>query len=138
MKTDTEMKNSYLAALREAQRELAGIDGRRRALQATIAGLSSLIQEDDQLSLGGDVVAHSNGSEAPAIPPNLFKGKQITQAYREFVLLHGEGYRVPQVRDALLAGGVETKVGGNLLAALHSVVRRERLKKEKEAAATGA
>lgn len=128
--TDAEMKNNYLAALRDAEKELAGIDSRRSALQATIASLSRLVDADKQLEMG--IQSETNESIPPKIPPDFFKGKKPTQAYRDFVRLWGENHSVPEIRDALFEGGIEAKSKNWLLAALHSVVAREKKKKKKE------
>jgi hypothetical protein len=127
------MKNNYLAALRDAEKELAGIDSRRSALQATIASLSRLVDADKQLEMG--IQAETNESTPLKIPPDFFKGKKPTQAYRDFVRLWGDDYSVPQIRDAFIEGGMEAKSRNSLLAMLHSVVNREKKKKAKEAAA---
>ena len=128
MSTDAEMKNSYIDALRDAQNELAGMNNRRRALQATIEGLKRLLTEEEQFSLGADVTESSeeNGASRPTIPPGFFKGKRATQAYRDFVGLWGADHPMPEIRDALIAGGIEAKSESALLQQLHSVKRRER------------
>jgi len=136
MTMDTEMPNNYLAALRDAEKELAGIDSRRSALQATIASLARLVDADAQLEMG--IRSETTGSIPPKIPPDFFKGKKPTQAYRDFVRLWGEDHSVPEIRNALIEGGIETKSKNSLLAALHSVVNRDRKKKEKRKADTAA
>ena len=134
--TDTFMI-TYGAMRDQCQRELDGMQERRQALQATIAGLDRLIKDGSQIDLGGQLetpAVTTNGSKAKAafVPPGFFKGKKVTQAYREFAELWGSGFPVPQIRDALIAGGIELNDPGKLLAALHSVLRRERLKAERE------
>ncbi len=134
--TDTYMI-TYRAMRDQCQRELDGMEGHRQALQATIAGLDRLINDGSQMDLGEELGAPTvmtNGSKAPAIPPDFFKGKTPTQAYRDFVRLWGEDHSVPKIRDALVQGGIG-KSKSELLPALHSVVRRERLKEEKNSKA---
>ena len=128
---DAEMKGSYLLALKDARRELARIDGRRRRLLATIEGLKGLVQEAEQLELHSDVGVDTNRSKRPAVPPDFFKGKKPTQAYRDFVDLWGDDHPIPTIRDALLEGGFEVKSPKTILATLHTVARRERAKKGK-------
>ena len=132
--TDTYMI-TYRAMRDQCQRELDGMEERRQALQATIAGLDRLIKDGSQIDLGGELEAPAvttNGGRAqtPVVPPRFFKGKKPTQAYREFVELWGSDFSVPQIRDALIAGGIEPNDPRKLLAALHSVLRRERLTSE--------
>lgn len=133
MSTDTEMNTSYLAALKDAQRELAGMDTRRRKLEATIAGLKGLVDEGGEqssLDLGAATAPGGNGTALP-IPPNFFQGKTPTQAYRDFVRLWGEDHSVPKIRDAMVEGGIG-KSKSELLPALHSVIRRDKLRQLRE------
>ena len=127
--TDTYMI-TYRAMRDQCQRELGGMEERRQALQATIAGLDRLIKDGSQIDLGAELAptVRTNGSKAPVIPPDFFRGKRPTQAYQEFVKLWGADHPVPQIRDALIEGGIQGYERGKLLAALHSVLRRERLK----------
>ena len=138
--TDTYMI-TYRAMRDQCQRELDEMEEHRQALQATLAGLDRLINDGSQMDLGealGAPTVTTNGSKAPVIPPDFFRGKKPTQAYHEFVKLWGADHPVPQIRDALIAGGIQGYERGKLLAALHSVLRRERLKlEEDEAVANG-
>ena len=133
--TDTYMI-TYRAMRDQCQQELDGMEEHRRALRATIAGLDRLIKDGSQIDLGSELEAPTvttNGSKAPVIPPEFFKGKKVTQAYREFVKLWGADHPIPKIRDALITGGIEID-RGKLLAGLHSVLRRERLRAELELA----
>ena len=125
------MKSSYLTALKDARAELARIDGRRRRLLATIEGLKGLVEEAEQLELPSNVGVDTDGSKRPAVPPNFFKGKKPTQAYRNFVDLWGDDHPIPTIRDALVEGGFEVKSPKTLLATLHTVARRERERAKK-------
>lgn len=125
------MKASYLLALKDARAELARIDGRRRRLLATIEGLKGLVEEAEQLELPSGVGVDTNASKRPAVPPNFFKGKKPTQAYRDFVDLWGDDHPIPTIRDALVEGGFEVKSPKTLLSTLHTVARRERAKRRK-------
>ena len=140
MEATRNMMDTYMITYRamrdQCQRELDGMEERRQALQATIAGLDRLIKDGSQIDLGGELetpTVTTNGSKAPTIPPDFFKGKKPTQAYREFVKLWGADHPVPQIRDAILSGGLQGKSRAELLAALHSVLRRDRLAAEKAA-----
>ena len=83
------------------------------------------------MDLPSDVGVDTNGSKRPAVPPNFFKGKKPTQAYRDFVDLWGDDYPIPTIRDALLEGGFEVKSPKTLLTTLHTVARRERERAKK-------
>lgn len=126
MTADKEMKN-YMAALRDAEKELAGMEGRRRTLQATVEVLGRLLKDEEQLPLGAgmEVETASNG-KAPTIPPNYFKGKMPTQAYRDLLVLAPGEYTAPKVVDAFQAGGMEGRSRTQLLQAVHSVMKRDR------------
>lgn len=136
MTTDADMKIGYVVMLKELQGELDGMDGRRSALMATIAGLRRLIGEDEQQQLPGlnvAQVAPANGGK-PAIPLGFFKGKTPTQAYRDLRKLWPGDYRPPQIADAFIAGGMSARTRTRLIQAVHSVLKREREKKAAKAA----
>lgn len=128
---DTTM--DYTLVLKDLQRQLDGIDGKRQALQASIAAISALIAADEQPSLPGLSLVLTEGSK-PAIPPGFFKGKSVTQAYRDLMKLWPGTYTPPQIADALVAGGIAASSRTGLIQAVHSVLKREREKKEREAA----
>ena len=132
MTADKEMSN-YIAALRDAEKELAGMEGRRRTLQATVEVLGRLVKDEEQLPLGAgvEVEAASNG-KAPTIPPNYFKGKMPTQAYRDLLVLAPGEYTAPKVVDAFQAGGMEGRSRTQLLQAVHSVMKRDRDRDKEE------
>jgi len=78
----------------------------------------------------------SAGAGHPEVPADHYAGLGVTAAYRKFVGEFGAAtYSVPQIRDALLQGGVRTTSPGNVLTGLHSVRRRDRLAAEKAAGA---
>ena len=134
MSTDTEMKDTYLASLREAEKEIAGMNDRRRALLATVAALRRLV-EDDQLSLESSLEDETETKRMKttiAVPPEFFRNMAPTQAYRELKDRWPGDYTPPQMVDAFLAGGMEARSRTALLGQLHSVLRRERLKLEAE------
>ena len=54
-----------------------------------------------------------------------------TEAYRALKERWSGDYTPPQIVDAFIAGGLRAKSRTALLAQLHSVLRRERLKAEK-------
>ena len=135
-------RSDYRAALKQAEAELANHDKRGEALRAAIEGLKNL------LTVGRKPVAapapapkkrvvrkrrkrrSSAGAGHPEVPRGTFKGMGPTYAYRKFVGIYGTSYSVPQIRDALIQGGVESKSSTSLLTGLHSVRRRDRLKEE--------
>jgi len=135
---DAETRRSYQVALRQAQRELGGLDKRADALRQTIEALQTL------LAPTADVVTERRRPPVrrarivrgnhPPVRSDHFKGMGPTSAYRKFVAEFGADHPVPGIRDALLAGGVRTKSSASLLTGLHSVRRRDAMK-EKAAAA---
>ena len=134
MDTDAEMKNIYWASLKEAEKELSGMDSRRRALLATVAALRRLVG-DDQLALDsppGDGSEPERTNIAIAVPPEFFRDMTPTQGYRALKERWSGDYKPPQMVDAFLAGGMKAKSRTALLAQLHSVLRRERVKALKE------
>ena len=122
-----------MAALRDAERELAGMESRRRTLQATVEVLGRLLKDEEQLPLGAGIGVEAESNEkAPTIPPNYFKGKMPTQAYRDLLVLAPGEYTAPKVVDAFQAGGMEGRSRTQLLQAVHSVMKRDRDKKEEQ------
>lgn len=78
----------------------------------------------------------SGGAGHPTVPSGHYAGLGVTKAYRKFVAeFGGTKYSVPQIRDALVQGGVKSSTRAALLTGLHSVRRRDRLAAEKAAAA---
>lgn len=76
------------------------------------------------------------GAGHPTVPTGHYAGLGVTKAYRKFVAEFGATkYSVPQIRDALVQGGVKSSSRSALLTGLHSVRRRDRLAAEKAAAA---
>lgn len=134
MTTDTDMKIDYALVLKQLQRELDGIEARRAALEAAIPGLKRLVRAEEQLDLIDLQIEHvtlrQNGK--PNVPPEFFKGKTPTEAYRDFKKLWGSDFRPPQIVDAFQVGGMEM-TRAKMLPALHSVLKRERDKEAREA-----
>lgn len=150
MMTDA-TRSSYEAALKQAEAELADHDQRGNALRDTVASLRAL------LALGAGAPAakpaarraprkvakprgtrtkrlkkprRSAGAGHPEVGANHYEGLGPTAAYRKFIAEFGYKYTVPQIRDALVAGGVQSKSATSLLTGLHSVRRRDRVKAE--------
>ncbi len=131
---DAETRRSYQVALKQAQRELGGLDKRADALRQTIEALQTL------LAPTSDVVAERRPPPVrrakivrgnhPPVRSDHFKGMGPTSAYRKFVAEFGADHPVPRIRDALLAGGVNTKSSASLLTGLHSVRRRDAMKEK--------
>lgn len=129
---ETDMKTTYEAALKDARRELAGLQDRRRALEATVAALTRLVDGGAQLSLGADLADDETPRGKLRVPPGFFEKKTPTEGYRELQKLWPGDYTGAEIRDAFWAGGMKAKSKGALLAQVHSVLRRERMKAEKE------
>lgn len=138
-------RSDYRTALQQAEAELANHEKRGEALRNTIAGLKTLLGVDRKpVTRAAPKRApvrkkrkrrKSAGAGHPDVPAGTFRGMGPTFAYRKFVKIYGEGYTVPQIRDALVQGGVKSKSRTSLLTGLHSVRRRDRLKAEAAAQA---
>lgn len=136
---DTEAKRNYRVALKQAEAELAAHERRGEALRVVVGGLKTLLADGGSASRvregGSDTRKRrrkSAGEGHPEVPPDTFKGMGPTVAYRKFQAMYGNSYSVPQIRDALVQGGVRSGSPNALLTGLHSVRRRDRLKKEAE------
>jgi len=130
----------YKAALRVAEAELANHDKRREALKAVVDGLKLLPS-------GGPATAtrkkpgpkpkrkrarrKSAGAGHPEVRRFHYRGLGPTKAYRKFVAEFGDSYTVPQIRDALVQGGVKAASTGSLLTGLHAARRRDAAKAAK-------
>lgn len=148
---NAQARSDYRTALRQAEAELANHEKRGETLRNTIAGLKSLLGVERKAPAAAKPAPakpapvkraavkkkrkrrKSAGAGHPDVPAGTFKGMGPTFAYRKFVQVYGDGYTVPQIRDALVQGGVESKSRTSLLTGLHSVRRRDRLKAEAEA-----
>lgn len=154
----TELR-TYQSALAQARTELANHDKRGEELRAVVQGLESLLgpapaskkpSAKPRKKPGPKSVAapsrpnvasrlkpgpRSQGAGHPEVGPRAFRGLGTTKAYRRFLQEHGDGYTPPQVRDALIAGGLKPKTRSSLLTAIHGIIRRDRIKAEKEARA---
>jgi len=112
-------RNDYRTALKQAEAELANHEKRGEALRNTIAGLKTLLGVDRKPAPRPAPKRapvrkkrkrrKSAGAGHPDVPAGTFKGMGPTYAYRKFVKIYGEGYTVPQIRDALVQGGVKSK-----------------------------
>ncbi len=127
------MKIDYTLVLKDLQEQLDGIDERRSALQASIAAIRRLVGEEDQKQLfssetgkGTDTAKVSLG-----IPPGFFANKTPTEAYRDLMKLWPGNHRPPRIVDAFLEGGMKGKTRTELLQAVHSVLKREKEKAER-------
>ncbi len=150
-------RNSYEAALQRAEAELAAHEGRRQALRKTVESLKALLAFDTPqpapaarpapAKKAGKPKAKkpgrpkkaarqpklrkprgSAGAGHPPIKAGHYRGMGPTAAYRKFIAEFGDTYTVPQIRDALVVGGVESKSNTSLLTGLHSVRRRDSAK----------
>ena len=137
---DADARRNYRAALRQAEAELAAHEKRGEALRATVEGLRNLLAVKAPARRGRKPAPvqrrrrrrRSAGAGHPEVPPGTFKGIGPTAAYRKFIEMYGDSYTVPQIRDALLQGGVRSSSSTSLLTGIHSVRRRDRLKAEAE------
>lgn len=132
MPTEPDMKIDYAQVLRQLQHELDGIDERRQALQASIAAIRRLVTDSD----GSEERAFPPEPEAPVrlpvVPPGFFKDKTPTQAYRDLVAHWPGHYTPPQIADLFIQGGIAYQERTALIQAIHSVLKRERKRREAE------
>lgn len=148
----------YQAALSQAEAELAAHDQRGEALRNTVASLRALLalgaeepapkparKPAKKPAAKRAKMARrapmprlrkprgSAGAGHPEVGANHYQGLGPTAAYRKFIAEFGHSYTVPQIRDALVAGGVRSKSSTSLLTGLHSVRRRDQIKAEAQA-----
>ncbi len=134
---DAEAKSNYRVALKQAEAELAAHEQRGEALRTAVYGLKTLLADEVPASQARKRAPvrrrrrrKSAGAGHPEVPPGTFRGMGPTAAYRKFLTMYGDGYSMPQIRDALVQGGVRSDSPNALLTGLHSVRRRDRLKEE--------
>jgi len=139
---DAAAKRNYRVALKQAEAELAAHERRGAALRAAVDGLNHLIAGQASAKPAAKRAPvkrrrrrRSAGAGHPEVPSDTFRGMGPTAAYRKFLTMYGSGYSVPQIRDALIQGGVKSSSPTSLLTGLHSVRRRDRLKEEAERSA---
>ena len=136
---DAEAKRNYRVALKQAEAELAAHEQRGDALRGAVAGLNSLLtaqapakRAQKRAPVKRRRRRKSAGVGHPEVPGDTFRNMGPTAAYRKFLTMYGNAYSVPQIRDALIQGGVRSSSATSLLTGLHSVRRRDRLKEEAE------
>ena len=141
---DADARRNYRVALSQAEAELVAHQQRGDALLATVEGLRNLLAVRGPARVARKPAAakrprrrrRSAGAGHPEVPAGTFKGTGPTAAYRRFIEMYGDAYTVPQIRDALIQGGVRSSSATSLLTGIHSVRRRDRLKAEAEKQAT--
>ncbi len=134
------MRNNYQKALRDAEAELAAHEQRGDALRQTVEGL--------RIVLGAPKPAPRKAASKPAkaspkrgkgrrpvtgVPKTrkgTYRGLGPTAAYEKFKKLHGDGYGVSQVTEALLQGDVKSKSRQSVLTAIHTARRKAKLERE--------
>ena len=136
MTTDDAMKIDYALVLKQLQRELDGLDERRKALLASVEAMKRLVASEretdaatrDEIFIprGGVAAAHDSTIRMPSIPPDYFRGKTPTQAYRDLMALWPGHYKPPLIADLFMQGGMVTESRTGLVQAIHSVLKRER------------
>ncbi len=141
---DAITRRKYEVALKEAEAELGNHEKRIEMLRGVIEGLKGLLKEAEAPKKRHPVKQKtksvrkrrrkSAGAGHPKVSPRAYRGMGPTDAYRKFLAQYGDTYTVPQIRDALLRGGVKSTSSTALLTGIHSVIRRDRLKAETEAA----
>lgn len=141
-------RKQYEVALKQAEAELASHDARGEALRAAVEALKGLVAAAAPAKraparkpvrrrkpVKRKVVRRkakapakrrrkSAGAGHPEVPANHYRGLGPTKAYDKFVKEFGDKYAVPQIRDALLMGGVKSSSPTSLSTGIHSVRRR--------------
>ena len=144
---NAEARRNYRTALKQAEAELAAHEKRGEALRSAVEGLKNLLEGPSKPGRKpgrkpGPKPGRkpgrprkrrkSAGAGHPEVPRGTFQGMGPTAAYRKFIEMYGDSYSVPQIRDALVQGGVRSSSATSLLTGIHSVRRRDRLKEEAE------
>ena len=140
---DATSRRHFRAALKQAEADLAAHERNGEALRNTVSALQQL--------LGAGAPAPKpkprrkkakprkrpgpkrSGAGHPDVPAHTYRGMGPSVAYRKFVADYGDGYTAPQIRDALVQGGVKSASESSLLTGIHAVRRRD-LAKAKAAA----
>lgn len=140
MTADADMAMDYALVLKNLQQELDGMEPRRKALVEAITAMRRLVEQSAQhsLALGDEPVVEptSNGTgQTHAIPQGFFARKTLTQAFRDLQKLRPGQYTAPQLADIFEEGGVSAKSRTELLQGIHSVLKRDRDRRRKEAEA---
>lgn len=155
-------RREYEVALKQAEAELASHDARGAALRAAVEALKELVAAAPatraparkpvrrRKPVKRKVVRRkakapakkrrkSAGAGHPEVPTNHYRGMGPTKAYDKFVNEFGDKYTVPQIRDALIMGGVKSSSPTSLSTGIHSVRRRRGItaKAAKKAEAKG-
>ena len=151
-------RREYEVALKQAEAELASHDARGAALRAAVEALKELVAaapatraparkpvrrrkpvKRKVVRRKAKAPAKSAGAGHPEVPTNHYRGMGPTKAYDKFVNEFGDKYTVPQIRDALIMGGVKSSSPTSLSTGIHSVRRRRGItaKAAKKAEAKG-
>lgn len=142
-------RSEYEVALKQAEAELASHDARGEALRAAVEALKGLVaaapakraparKPARRKPVKRKVVKRkakararrprkSAGAGHPEVAANHYRGLGPTKAYDKFVSEFGDKYSVPQIRDALIMGGVKSSSPTSLATGIHSVRRRRGL-----------
>ena len=144
---DATSRRHFRAALKQAEADLAAHERSGEALRSTVSALQQLLgvgtaapkpkpkpkQKQKQAKPRKRPGPKRSGAGHPDVPANSYRGMGPSVAYRKFVADYGDGYTAPQVRDALIQGGVKSASESSLLTGIHAVRRRD-LAKAKQAA----
>ena len=136
---DAQSRRHYRTALKQAEVQLAEHEKSGEALRSTVDALKQLLgvgaarkpvakKKRKKRATGRRPGRKRAGAGHPDVPTDAFLGMGPSSAYRKFVAQYGDGYTVPQIRDALVQGGVKSATDSSLLSGIHSVRRRDRVK----------
>lgn len=138
---DATSRRHFRAALKQAEADLAAHEKNGEALRNTVSALQQLLGVGAPAPKPRRKKAKPrkrpgpkrSGAGHPDVPANAYRGMGPSVAYRKFVADYGDGYTAPQIRDALVQGGVKSASESSLLTGIHAVRRRD-LAKAKAAA----
>lgn len=136
---DATSRRHFRAALKQAEADLAAHERSGEALRNAVSALQQLLAPAAPKPRRKKAKPRKrpgpkrSGAGHPDVPADTYQGMGPSVAYRKFVADYGDGYTAPQIRDALVQGGVKSASESSLLTGIHAVRRRD-LAKAKAAA----
>ncbi len=129
---DANARRNYRVALKQAEAELAAHEQRGGALRAAVEGLGRLVAADAPPPRSPAPAKRrkrkrrSAGAGHPDVAKGTFEGIGPTDAYHKFTEMYGDNYTPPQIRDALIQGGVKSKSPKSVITVIYQI--RDQLK----------
>ncbi|HXP67879.1 MAG TPA: hypothetical protein VOA88_01230 [Candidatus Dormibacteraeota bacterium] len=118
------MDSSYIKALENARKELAGLVKQRAETDERIARLAKSIEGLEALCGDTD---HSSALKTKLIELELSDSMGLTDAIREIIASSALPIKAPVIRDALVSQGFDPDGYSNMLTVIHNtLIRLER------------